>query len=255
MLKLKDYGAGETLSVNSFPDALAPEYFEAWASYVETQTAQDLFNTGKNGMIYVVQGFISGLNKTVSKPQLRNIPGVASTSKERYLKFLRVRHREMNEFLTRMLVRKTLRPAEVRSRVNSVYNRVANCILVDGEVYMTFVPISVKQKIGEILNINKQLWFSGKNPPSVFKTDNLTKLLAKSAVQNVPDTYPSIASVIGNREYMEDWSPSLGIDCCRTKGNSFTIRIRLERQIFFLGKHKKNEVERIINQSIKQIFI
>lgn len=255
MIKAKDYGAGDRLDANSFPEALAPEYFEAWAAYIETQTAQDLFNSGKNGMLYAVQGFISYLNRTVSKPQLRNIPGVSATSLERYKSFLKTRYREVNEFYARMLVRRNLRVADVRSRINSIYNPVANCIVVTAEVYMTFIPISARQKIGEILNSNKQLWFSGKSHASVFKTDNLTKLLAKSAQQNVPDTYPSLVSVIGKRDYMAEWNPSLGMDCCRTKGNSFTVRIRLEHQIFFLGKHKQSEVERLINRGIKQVFV
>lgn len=255
MIKPSDYGAGDTLHVNSFPDAIAPEYFEAWAAYVDTQTAEDLFNSGKDGMVLAVQGFVSGLNKTIAKPQIRSIPGVAVTSRDRYSKFLRTRYREVNEFFNRMLLRKYMRVADVRTRIQSNYNQVANCIIVQAEVYMTFIPISAKQKVGEVLNLNKQLWFSGKMPPSVFKTDNLTKLLAKSALQNVPDTYPSLVSVIGKRKYMAEWNQSLGIHCCRTKGNSFTVRIRLERQIFFLGKHKKSEMERLINRSIKQVFI
>lgn len=255
MIKAKDYGAGDRLDANAFPDALAPEYFEAWTAYVETQTAQDLFNSGKNGMLYAVQGFISGLNRTVSKPQIRNIPGVSKTSLERYRAFLKLRHKEVNEFFARMLVRRSMRVADVRTRINSIYNPVANCVVLTAEVYMTFIPISAKQKIGEILNSNKQLWFSGKSPASVFKTDNLTKLLAKSAQQNVPDTYPNLVSVIGKRKYMAEWNQSLGVDCCRTKGNSFTVRIRLEHQIFFLGKHKQSEVERLINRNIKQVFV
>lgn len=255
MISASSYGAGTTLKVESFPDAIAPEYFEAWSAYIDTQTAQDLFNRGKDGMLLAVQGFVSSLNKTVSKPQIKTIPGVANTSKDRYQKFLRTRYKEVNEFFARMLLKKYMRVAEVKTRINGTYNPVANCLVFSGEVYMTFIPNDVRQKVGEILNANKQLWFSGKTHPSVFKTDNLTKLLAKSALQNVPDTYPSLVTVIGKRKYMAEWNPSLGLDCCRTKGNSFTVRIRLESQVFFLGKHKKSEIERLINRSIKQVFI
>lgn len=255
MLKASDYGAGDSLSVESFPEAIDPEYFEAWTGYIETQTAQDLFNSGKDGMVYAVQGFLSSLNKTASHPQLRTVPGVVKTSKERYGKFVRSRYREVNDFFRQKLIRKYLRVADVKTRVDSRYNPVANCIVLDAEVFMTFIPITSTQKIGEILNSNKQLWFSGKSHPSLFKTDNLTKTLAKSALRNVPDTYPSLVSVIGKRKYMAEWNPAIGVDCCRTKGNSFTVRIRLESQIFFLGKYKQSEIERLINRSIKQVFI
>lgn len=257
-MKLSDYGAGNSLSPSSFPDCVDPEYFEAWIAYVETQTAQDLFNMSNHkdmGMIFAVQGFLSSLNSFTTQATIRPVPPVGKTSLERFKKLLRWRNRAFQEFLKQKLFRKKFRLAEVKSKITPTYNRVANCILYTGDIYLTFVPQDVKQSVGEILHTNKQFWFSGKTPVSLFKSDNLTKLLEKSAMKNLPDTYPSLVTIMGKPKLWHEWNSELGLDCARTKGNSISLRIRLEKQIFFLGKHKQSEIERLINRTISQVFI
>lgn len=260
MSKLQTYGSEATLDIHGFPDCVDPEYLEAWAAYISTQTAQDLYNSAPQpmGMIRVVRGFLSSLNKTSTKFLIKTVPGPMSDSIKECRSLIKSTQYSYRFWLDRIKFFDVLRMADVRVTVNSMYNPIANCINTTATVYLVYVPKPVKgkqPKIGEVLHSRVPYWFSGKQPRALFKTDNLTKKLAKSAIPVVPDTYPTIEYVMAQPRLWHEWNDTLGVSCIRTKGNSMVLKLSTPRLLMFLGAHQKNELERKLISIVRSTFV
>lgn len=261
MTRLKQYGSEVGLTQNAFPDCIDPEYFEAWMAYISTQTAVDLYHSLPQpmGMVRVVEGFISSLAQTSTKYLIKPLPtSVAKMSiKEAYV-LLKMQRTEMQQWLQRIQFDKHFRLAEVTSRTNSDYNRIANCINTTIDIYLTYVPRTTRTgipKVGEILHRQIPYWFTDKQPKSLFKTDNLTMKLAKSPTPVVTDTYPPIQQLMLNGRLWHQWNLSLGIDCARVKGNALALHLQSRRLCCFLGPNRQSAVEKKLNSAVRSIFI
>ena len=257
---LQKYGSEASLDIHGFPDCVDPEYLEAWAAYISTQTAQDLYNSlpQPQGMVRVVRGFLSSLNRTSTKFLIRTVPGPMSDSIKEVRNQIQSMQYSYKFWLDRIRFFDLLRTSEVRVKVDSMYNPIANCINTTATVFIVYVPKPVKgkiPKIGEILHSRVPYWFSGKEPRALFKTDNLTKKLAKSAMPVVPDTYPTIEYAMAQSRLWHDWNESLGVSCIRCKGNSIVLRLSSPRLLMFLGSHQKNELERKLISIVRSTFV
>ncbi|WOL24418.1 hypothetical protein fHeYen902_072c [Yersinia phage fHe-Yen9-02] len=260
MGRLSDYGAGTVLDVQSFPDCVDPEFLDAWASYVTTQTAQDLFNSAPQplGMIRAVQGFLSSLSTISTKFLLRAVPGFKSDSIKLARSLIHAQRKELNLWLTRIRFTEQLSLAEVKTTIDSSYNVVANCMSSTMNIYLVFVPKPVKgkiPKIGKVLHEQIPYWFSGKQPPALFKTDNLTKKLDKGGAVVTPDTYQPLQNLMHRPRAWYEWNTKLGIASARIRGNAVALHIQSPRLLMFLGTHKKSEMERKLNRLVNEIYV
>ena len=260
MSRLKRYGSDVGLDLRNFPDCISPEFIEAWGAFITTQTAVDLFHSLPQplGMQRVVEGFMSSLAKTSTKYLLRPVPSVTKHSLETARALLRIQQQDLRQWLQRIEFSNKFRLAEVHSRTNSDYNRVANCINTTIDIYLVYVPQTTRggiPKVGELLHKQIPYWFSNKQPKALFKTDNLTKKLAKSAIPVVMDTYPNIQQAMLAPRAWHPWNIDLGIDCMRVKGNAFALHLQSRRLCSFLTTNKKHAVEKRLNTLVKSIFI
>lgn len=260
MGRLRDYGSEPTMDIHGFPDCVAPEYLEAWSAYISTQTAQDLYNSSPQpqGMTRVVQGFLSSLSKQSTQFLVRAVPGVMSDSVKEARVTLKATQYDYKFWTDRIRLAELLRIADVKVVVNSTYNPIANCINASLEIYLVYVPKPVKgkiPKIGEVLHSKVPYWFSSKQPKALFKTDNLTKKLARSPIPVVPDTYPPVETAMAQPRLWHEWNEKLGISCIRCKGNSFVLHVSSPRMLCFLGSHRKQEMERKLISLARSIFI
>ncbi len=255
MPTLHDYGTEAKLVASAFPSSLDPAYFEVWSQYITTQTAYDLFNSEPQprGMIRVVQGFISSLAQYNAKIALRP---VGSPLKET-LQDLKVDTRkywhEVTKWLDRNQFNQLFRLASVDTVLDVQKNIVANCINYTAKSYLTYVPRqrgTRTEPTGSILHTQKQFWFRGKEPASLFKTDNLTKKLMKSAHGIEYDTYPTLKSIMNQPKNWFEWNENLGVDIARIKGNAVVLSIESPRRICFLMRKKPQEVQRQIIKTI-----
>lgn len=260
MSRLKSYGSDVGLDLRNFPDCVEPEYIEAWGAYITTQTAVDLFHSLPQplGMQRVVEGFLSSLAKTSTQFLLRPVPPVTKHSLEQAKALLKLQHRDLKQWLQRIEFSNKFRLADVYSRTNSDYNRVANCINTTIDIYLVYVPQTTRggiPKVGEILHKQVPYWFSNKQPKALFKTDNLTMKLAKSPMPVVPDTYPPIQQAMLSPRAWHPWNIDLGVDCMRVKGNAIALHLQSRRLCCFLSSYKRHAVEKRLNTLVKSIFI
>lgn len=259
MSRLKAYGSAVGLDVRNFPDCVDPEYLDAWAAYITTQTAVDLFNSLPQplGMERVVDGFLSSLSRTSTKYLIRPVPRVTRHSIDQARALLKLQQTDLKRWLARIEFNNKFRLAEVHSRTNSDFNRVANCINTTVDIYLVFVPQTNRTgipKVGEILHKQVPYWFSNKQPKALFKTDNLTQKLAKSPTPVVTDTYPAIQQAMLLPRQWHAWNLDLGISCMRVKGNAFALHLQSRRLCCFLTSHKRAAVEKKLNSLVRSIF-
>lgn len=260
MSRLRTYGSDVGLDVRNFPDCIDPEYLDAWASYITTQTAVDLFHSLPQpmGMTRVVEGFISSLANTTSKFAIRPVPSVTQTSIKEARALLKIQRADVVRWLQRIQFDRQFRLAEVLTRTNSDYNRVANCINTTIDIYLVYVPQTTRKgipKVGEILHKQVPYWFLGKQPKALFKTDNLTMKLAKSPTPVVTDTYPSIQQAMLAPRAWHLWDMDLGVSCMRVKGNAIALHLQSRRLCCFLASNKRPAVEKKLNSLVRSIFI
>lgn len=260
MSTLQIYGSAPSLDIHGFPDCVDPEYLEAWAAYISTQTAQDLYNSlpQPQGMTRVVRGFLSSLSAISTKFLIKTVPGPMSDSVKECRNVIQSMQYGYKFWLDRIKFFDLLRMADVRVTVNSTYNPIANCINTTATVYLVYVPKPVRgkaPKIGEVLHSRVPYWFSGKQPRALFKTDNLTKKLAKSAMPVVPDTYPSIEYAMAQPRMWHEWDEKLGVSCIRCKGNSLVLKLSSPRLLMFLGNNRKNDLERKLISIVRSTFV
>lgn len=260
MSRLKAYGSAVGLDLQNFPDCVDPEYIEAWGAYITTQTAVDLFHSLPQplGMERVVEGFLSSLSRTSTNYLIRTIPPVTRHSIEQAKALIKIQQRDLRQWLQRIEFSNKFRLAEVHSRTNSDYNRVANCINTSIDIYLVYVPQTTRggiPKVGELLHKQVPYWFSNKQPKALFKTDNLTQKLAKSPTPVVTDTYPNIQQAMLAPRAWHQWNFDLGVDCMRVKGNAIALHLQSRRLCCFLTSHKRHAVERKLNSLVRSIFI
>ncbi|QZE56716.1 hypothetical protein pEaSNUABM20_00180 [Erwinia phage pEa_SNUABM_20] len=260
MSRLKRYGSDVGLDLRNFPDCVDPEYIEAWGAFISTQTAVDLFHSLPQplGMERVIEGFISSLSRTSTKFLLRHIPPVTLHSIDQAKALLKIQQNDLKQWLQRIEFSNKFRLADVQSRTNSDYNRVANCLNTTIDIYLVYVPQTTRggiPKVGEILHKQVPYWFSNKQPKALFKTDNLTKKLEKSPLPVVPDTYPTIQQGMLAPRAWHPWSIDLGVDCMRVRGNAIALHIQSRRLCCFLTTYKRHAVEKKLNTLVKSIFI
>lgn len=259
MSRLKAYGSDVGLNIRNFPDCVDPEYIEAWGAYITTQTAVDLFNSLPQpmGMERVVEGFLSSLARTSTKYLIRPAPYVTKHSLEQAKALLKLQHRDLKQWLQRIEFGNKFRLAEVLTRTNSDYNRVANCINTTIDIYLVYVPQTTRKgipNVGEILHKQVPYWFSSKEPKALFKTDNLTKKLAKSPTPVVTDTYPTVQQAMLTPRAWHDWNLDLGVDCMRIKGNAIALHLQSRRLCCFLTSYKRHVVEKKLNSLVRSIY-
>ncbi|EBY9527623.1 hypothetical protein D5P86_01410 [Salmonella enterica subsp. enterica serovar Infantis] len=262
MSRLREYGSAVGLDIKNFPDCVDPQYIEAWGAFISTQTAVDLFNSLPQplGMERVVAGFLSSLAKTASTSKflIRRVPGVSSLSIKEARALMQIQQRDLNRWLQRIEFTNKFRLAEVYSRTNSDYNRVANSTNTTIDIYLVYVPQTTRKgipKIGELLHKQVPYWFSNKQPKALFKTDNLTQKLAKSPSPVVTDTYPSIQQAMLAPRAWHMWNMDLGVDCMRVKGNAIALHIQSRRLCCFLSSNRQSVVEKKLNGLVRSIFI
>lgn len=260
MSRLRQYGSAVGLDVKNFPDCVDPEYLDAWAAYITTQTAYDLFNSLPQpmGMQRAVEGFMSSLANSSSKFLLRPVPGVTSVSIKEARALLQVQQSNLKQWLQRIQFDRYFRMSEVLSRTTSSYNKVANCTSTTIDIYLVFIPKTTRTgipKVGEVLHKQVPYWFSNKQPKALFKTDNLTTKLAKSPTPVVSDTYPSIQQMMLAPRAWHHWNTELGIECVRVRGNAFALHIKSSRLCCFLGSNRRSAVEKKLNSLVRSIFI
>lgn len=260
MSNLKQYGSSPTLDIGGFPDCVDPEYIEAWAAYISTQTAQDLYNSAPQpkGMERVIRGFISSISSTSTKFLVRSITRPQNDSIAEATAVLKVIRKDLRFWLDRMHFMDEFRMADVRVTVNSTYNPIANCVNSTATAFLVYIPKPVRGKevkIGSILHSKVPYWFKGKQPASLFKTDNLTKKLAKSAIPVVPDTYPSLEYVMAQPRLWHQWDSKLGVECIRIKGNALVLKISSPRLLLFCGRHRKSDLDRKLITLVRSTFV
>lgn len=260
MSKLQEYGTEVGLTADTFPDAIDPEFFEAWATYISTQTAYELFNSLKQplGQVRLVQGFLSSIAPIASRPTLRPVTSPykeTMTELKNYCKRYRV---EVNQWLERIQFLQMFRLADVKVRIDSSKNIVANCLNYSSDVYLTYVPKPVNGNIpnvGQILHQQAPFWFKGREPAALFKTDNLTKKLKASAHKVEYDTYPRLPQLMASNRAWHPWNEQYGVDVARVHGNAVVIHLQLPRKIVFLMRKTQQEAERQIIKTIKTVFV
>lgn len=259
LLRPEHYGSESRLNATAFPDCADPEYFEAWASYITTKTAQDLFNRLPEpyGMTLTVQGFLSYLASIRSSVLIRSVKSPMSETVKMFESYIKG-VRDANDYdLTRNQFLTRFRPAECHVILDSQYNRVANLINVGAWVHVVYSPAPVRgrvPKVGEILHTFKQAWFKGQEPEQLFKTDNLTKVMARSPIPNVPDTYPQVRQLFGQTSGWHPWMERQGIDIARVRGNAVAIRFYVPRTLVFLCDRKKTNMDALLVKKLKNAF-
>lgn len=260
MATLKTYGSEPTLDIHGFPDCVDPEYLESWAAYISTQTVQDLYNSAPQplGMQRVIMGFLSSVSRYSNKFLIRTVPGPMSDSIKHARQSIQSMQYSYKFWLDRIKFFDLLRVADVRVTLDSSFNPIGNCINTTATVYLVYVPKPVKgkvPKIGQVLHSRVPYWFNNKEPRALFKTDNLTKKLAKSPLPVVPDTYPTVEHVMAQPRLWHEWNTEQGISCIRTKGDSMVLKLSSPRLLLFLGRHTKNEVERKLISIVRSTFV
>lgn len=260
MTTLKQYGTEVGLTSDNFPDVMDPEFFEAWASYIGTQTAHELFNSAPQpeGHLRAVKGFLSSVSQFSGRPTIRPIRSPLRESEEQLTNYCKQYWKDINIWLTRIQFNQLLRLADVSVRLSSRKNPVANCLSYSADVYITYVQKPIRGKIpniGQMLHAQESFWFKGALPSSVSKTDNLTKKLNKSAHGVSYDTYPRLPQLMVSARAWAQWNEDLGVDVARVHGNALCLRVQLPRLICFLMRKKQQEVEKLIVKRIKTIFV
>lgn len=259
ILRPSHYGSEDGLHPKNFPDCVDPEYFEAWTAYCTTKTAQDLYNRqpAPYGMTLAVQGFISYINTLSTKILIKSVKSPMRESQRLFDLYMKSIRSNIEYPLTRNLFLSKFRLSDVHVVLDSKWNRVSNVLSVGAHVYLVMSPKPERgktPKVGSILHTFKQAWFREKEPEQLFKTDNLTKKLKRSAIPNVPDTYPQIQQLFGKPALWFPWIDNAGIDIARVRGNAVAIHFYIPPTLVFLCTVSKADMEKSLVKKIKNSF-
>lgn len=253
MASLLTYGSEDKLEASSFPSAFDPECFEAWSSYITTQTAYDLYNSAPHpkGMERVIQGFYSSISQYVANPTIKTIPDPQKESLDDLRRATRAYWQQLTIWLNRIQFNQMFRLADVNTQLDLTTNIVANCVTYTAKSYLTYVPRS-REAVGSILHAQDQFWFNGQKPKALFKPSNLS-VKHKSGIE--VDVYPTLSTIMTSPKAWHTWSDKHGIDIARVKGNAVCLQIESSRMMCFLMRKKPHEVQRLIRKTIGATII
>lgn len=252
MASLLTYGAEDKLAATSFPSVFDPECFEAWASYITTQTAYDLYNSAPHpkGMERVIQGFYSSISTYNANPTLKTIPDPQKETLDDLKRATRKYWQQVTLWLNRIQFNQMFRLADVQTQLDLNVNIVANCMNYTAKSYLTYVPRS-RDPVGSILHSQAQFWFNGEKPSALFKTNNLKTKQTGIEI----DTYPALSSIITSPKAWHAWSDAHGVDIARVKGNAVCLQIESSRMMCFLMRKRPQDVQRKIRNVIGATII
>lgn len=241
------YGSEDNLNVAGYPEVVDPEYLDAWAEYIKTQTSFELYNYAPRpyGMTYALMGFLSSLSLVSRSFLLKSVQSPLDVSFKRFVSDIKAQKKELSIYLKNIMFDRYFQLSEVKTTMDSSYNRVANLVSMDMGIILVYVPKQTGGKIpsvGSVLHKVADSWFKGKHPKELFNKSALNEVYKKNPKLKRPDVYPNIASLIDRRQGWFEWNEKLGLEIARVQGNAIAIRFRTTRMPIFICTKTKNQV-------------
>lgn len=241
------FGSEDNLNISGYPEVVDPNYLDAWAEYIRTQTAYELYNLAPRpyGMTYAVLGFLSSISTVSRSFLLKPVQSPLDISIKQYLADIQKRKSDLSVYLKNISFDRYFQLSEVKTTMDTTYNRVANASMVEVGLILVYVPKQQGGKIpsaGAVLHKVADSWFKGKKPKELFNTSALNEVYKKNPKLIRPDVYPNILSLITKRKGWHEWNEKLGLEIVRIQGNAIALRMNTTRMPIFLGTKTKNQV-------------
>lgn len=254
---------------DSFPSIVQPELVDLWDKFIETRTANDLFNLGidaLNGNLNTILGFISYLHLHISEPltskySLQKVSDINVRSALHELK------RILPQWLKSRRIDKSFTVSDVDVQVADNYNEFIGAYVdVSASVYLTFKPKKRKKlsrsEIGTKLVDNtldpmlferQRYMFKGKVPKQLVGKSKKLGTTQKKKVD-----YPSLETVKKKKTtlwHLMDAVGNVKIFAHRSGEDSFTLKLTLDTPaIYYCGSETKFKAKKRIETLISSIL-